>query len=167
MVKHLNNCLLYWWKTFSWLSVWVKSIWLALSTLHQSEGSESLFWMCACAPQGGRGLNKTWCVFFSLWLAQGLSKAECPETYQSTEGAVPGPPASGRRFVEGPGSSGSEARLLNSEYDSEGVQLWMRRTRGHNSDGLWDSKSLYSAAPQPASSLWDLGLALWTDRRRC
>ena len=67
--------------------------------------------------------------------------AECPETCQSMVGAVPGPPASGRRFVEGPGSSESEALLLNPECDSVEVQPWTRRRRkGRSPGGLSDNR---------------------------
>lgn len=74
--------------------------------------------------------------FFSVWSAPAISRAECPGTCQSMEGVVPGPPASGRRFVEGPGSSGNGALPLNPECDSVGVQAWTRRKKGHNPGGL-------------------------------
>lgn len=60
-----------------------------------------------------------------MFPAQAVSRAECPGTCQSVEGAVPDPPASGRRFVEDPGSSGNGAPPSNPGYDSEGVQTWM------------------------------------------
>lgn len=82
------------------------------------------------------------------------------------EAEVPGPPASGRRFAEDPGSSGNGALPLNPEYDSEGVQPWKRRRKDRSSGGLGDNRSLYSAAPQPASCLSDLGLALCREREK-
>lgn len=78
---------------------------------------------------------------------------------------VPGPPASGRRFVEGPESSGNAAPPSNPGYDSEVAQPSTRRKRGRSPGGLGDSRSLYSAAPPPALSPLDPGLALWADRQ--
>lgn len=54
--KHLVCCPFEWKASLYWLSCWVKSIWLAPSALHQSEGSESLFCMCVRAP----GEEKAW-----------------------------------------------------------------------------------------------------------
>lgn len=71
-----------------------------------------------------------------MFPAQAVSREECPGTCQSTEGAEPDPPASGRRFAEGPGFSGSGALPVDPEYGSEGVQTWMKRKMGHNPGGL-------------------------------
>lgn len=68
--------------------------------------------------------------------SRAISRAECPGTCQSMEGVVPGPPASGRRSVEGPGSSGNGALPLNPEYDSEGARPWTRMKKGRNPGGL-------------------------------
>lgn len=48
--------------------------------------------------------------------------ARCPGICRSTAEAVRGLPASGRRFVEGPGSSENGARLLIPERDLEEVR---------------------------------------------
>lgn len=103
--------------------------------------------------------------FFSLCgQSSTFSRAECPKTCQSTEGAGPGPPASGRRSVEGPGSSGNEVLPLDPEYDSEGAQLWRRTRTGCSPGGLSDNISPYFAAPPHALSPSIQGLALWMDR---
>lgn len=71
-----------------------------------------------------------------MFPARAVSRAECPGTCQSMEGAVPDPPASGRKFVEGPGFSGNVALPLNPEDDSEGAQTWTKRKKGRNPGGL-------------------------------
>lgn len=97
------------------------------------------------------------------WSSRTLSRAECRGTCRSTGAAVPGPLASGRRSAEGPGSSGNGALPSDPGRGSEGAAPWTRRKTGHNSGDLGGSKSLYSAAPQPAWSPSGLGLALWMD----
>lgn len=92
--------------------------------------------MCACSSGGERPEQDVTWVFFSAWSAWAISRAECPGTCRSMEEVVPGPQASGRRYVEGPGSSGSEALPLNPEYNSEGAQPWTRRKKGHSPGGL-------------------------------
>lgn len=77
----------------------------------------------------------TW-VHFAAWLARVVSRAECPGTCQSVAEALPDPPASGRRFAEGLGSSGNEALLLYPKYDSEKVRLWTRRMKDCSPGGL-------------------------------
>lgn len=150
--KHLVGCPFEWKGVLDWLSCCVKAFdWPS----HQSEVSESLFWRCVRAPWGW----KAWTGHDDS-CPQPVSRAECPGTCRSMEGVAPDPPASGRRFVEAPGSSGSGALPVNPEYDSEGAQTWMRRMKGRNPGGLWDNKSPYSAAPPLALSPSDLALAL-------
>lgn len=131
-------------------------------------GSGSL-WKPERAPQEGQGPQRTQPVsFFSpsfslRWSSRTLSRAECPGSGRSRGAAVPGPPASGRRSAEGPGSSGSGALPSGPGRSSEGGAPWMRRTTGRNSGDLGGSKSLYSAAPPPALRPSGLGPALWMD----
>lgn len=127
--------------------------------------------VCMCSPRGTRPQqNAMWLSFFSLslslsprWPSRTFSRAECQGTCRSTGAAVPGPLVSGRRSAEGPGSSGNGALPSGPGRGSEVAAPWTRRKTGHNSGDLGGSKSLYSAAPRPASSPSGLGLALWRD----
>lgn len=132
------NCLLHLSKTFRELSISAKrrsltfvrpreqeSIWLVLSVLRHSSVTDSHLDMCTCSSWGGKKPEHDVTTGLSLCLTscQAVSRAKCPGICQSEEEVGPDPPASGRRFVEGPGFSVTGARPSGPEYDSKEARL--------------------------------------------